>query len=180
MNASCKQVENGKRSVAFTALFGETVRTAPRPLTALRRLAAFLAAPMLLLSSCAVMFVAPYDEVFDRQVSEFHQKTASFLARMNSTHGSYEANRAFYSEADATIEVLRSRASLYNEAKNRGTLREIDLLEKAFDDLAKMHRAGPIVGEGYQAARNLLSVHFRALLQIELHKKHSAAVSAAN
>lgn len=124
------------------------------------------------------MFVAPYDEVFDRQVSEFHQKTATFLARMNSTRGSYEANRAFYSEAEATIEVLRSRASLYSEAKNSGTLKELDLLQQAFKDLEDAHRAGPIVGAGYLASRNTISMHFRAILQIELHKKHSAAVAA--
>jgi PBP1b-binding outer membrane lipoprotein LpoB len=144
------------------------------------RTVVLLLAPALLLSSCAVTFVAPYDEVFDRQVSEFHQKTATFLARMNRTHGSYDANQTFYAEAEATIEVLRTRASLYNEAKNKGTLTEIDLLEKDLKDVEKMHRAGPLVEEAYQAARNLLWVPFRALLQIELHKKHSAAVSAPN
>jgi hypothetical protein len=131
-----------------------------------------------LLGGCAVSFVAPYDEVFDRQVSEFHQHTSLFLARMNSTRGTYAANRAFYAEADGTIEVLRSRASLYDEKKNAGTLKEIALLEQAFRDVEEIHRAGPIVGDGYRAVRNTLSVHFRALLQIELHKKHSAAVSA--
>ena len=99
---------------------------------------------------------------------------------MNSTRGSYEANRAFYSEADGTIEVLRLRASLYNEAKNRGTLDQIQSLERAFNDLQEVHQAGPFVGDGYLAVRNTLSTHFRALLQIELHKKHSAAVSAAS
>jgi hypothetical protein len=144
----------------------------------LGRRCALLLLPLLLFAGCVVSFVAPYDEVFDRQVSEFHQRTAVFLAQMNSTRGSHAANRAFYSEAEATIEVLRSRASLYDEAKNRGTLKELDLLEKAFSDVEEIHRAGPIVGDGYRAVRNTLSVHFRALLQIELHKKHSAAVRA--
>jgi len=134
--------------------------------------------PLLFLASCAVSFVAPYDEVFDRQVSEFHQETAVFLARMLSTRGTYAANRTFYAEADGTIEVLRSRASLYDEKKNAGTLQQLALLEQAFDDVAEIHRAGPMVGDGYRAVRNTLSVHFRALLQIELHKKNSAAVSA--
>lgn len=144
----------------------------------LRRFAVLWLLPLFLLAGCAVNFVAPYDEVFDRQVSELHQNTAVFLARMHATRGSYSSNRGFYSEAAGSIEVLRTRASLYGEKKNSGTLKELDLLEQAFNDLQEIHRAGPIVGDGYRAVSNTLSVHFRALLQIELHKKHSAAVSA--
>lgn len=157
------------------------IRPLHLPPSALRRCTAVALLPLLLFfASCAVRFVAPYDDVFDRQVSDFHQKTAVFLARMNSTRGTHAANRGFYSEADGTIEVLRSRAGLYDEAKNRGTLKALELLEQAFDDVEEIHRAGPIVGDGYRAVRNTLSVHFRALLQIELHKKHSAAVSKPN
>jgi hypothetical protein len=129
-------------------------------------------------TGCAVSLVAPYDEIFDRQLGELQLRTDVFLAQMNATRGSYSANRSFYPEAFGTVEALRARAEVYGAAKNKGTLTELDALAQAFRDLQEYHEAGPVVGDGYQAIRNTIDVHFRALLQIELHKKHSAAVGA--
>ena len=130
------------------------------------------------LSGCAVVLVAPYDEIFDRQLGELHQRTAVFLVHMNATRGSYSANRYFYDEAFGSIQALRARAEVYGTEKNRGTLDDLAALDQAFHDLQEYHEAGPLIGDGYRAMRNTIDIHFKALLQIEIHKKHSLAVNA--
>ena len=139
----------------------------------LRLLAASLV--LLAITGCAVMFVAPYDQQVDKQITELHQKTRVFLAKMNSTRGSYADNKSFYQEAHASVAVLISRAKLYGEDKNKGTLTNLKRLDKAFDDLAEGHQAGPLLGPAWA---NTMDIHFESLLQIELHKKFSSGVAA--
>jgi hypothetical protein len=128
-----------------------------------------------LLASCAVMFVAPYDATIDRQLTELHERTRFFLAKMNASRARHAQSGEFYHEAHASVAVIRSRAELYGAEKNKGTLDNLARLDIAFTDLEEAHRAGPLIGPAYA---NTMDVHFRALLQIELHKKHSVAVGA--
>jgi hypothetical protein len=121
------------------------------------------------------MFVAPYDEQVDKQLTELHQKTRVFLAKMNSTRGSYADNKGFYQEAHADVAVLVSRAKLYGADKNKGTLDNLQRLDAAFNDLEEAHQAGPLRGPAWA---NTMDIHFEALLQIELHKKFSSGVAA--
>ena len=127
------------------------------------------------ISGCAVMFVAPYDEQVDKQLTELHQKTRVFLARMNGTRGGYSDNKGFYQEAHADVAVLISRAKLYGADKNKGTLDNLQRLDAAFNDLEEAHQAGPLRGPAWG---NTMDIHFEALLQIELHKKFSSGVAA--
>jgi hypothetical protein len=127
------------------------------------------------ISGCAVMFVAPYDEQVDKQLTELHQKTRVFLAKMNSTRGTYADNKGFYQEAHADVAVLMSRAKLYGAEKNKGTLDNLQRLDAAFNDLEEGHQAGPLRGSAWA---NTMDIHFEALLQIELHKKFSSGVAA--
>jgi hypothetical protein len=143
----------------------------------LRRLRVWLFVWLLSLVGCAVQFVAPYDAVFDAGVSTLHQETNAFLAKM-AAGGSYASNRRFYQESNGKIEALRLRAELYGADKNKGTLRQLDLLKASFADLAELHQAGPLTGESGRIARELINVQFRALLQTELAKKRSSGVSA--
>ena len=127
------------------------------------------------LAGCAVMFVAPYDAMVDKQVTELHERTRIFLAKMNASRGSHAQNVDFYQGAHASVAVIRSRAELYGAEKNKGTLANLKLLDSAFTDLEEAHRAGPLIGPAYA---NTMDVHFRSLLQIELHKKFSSGVAA--
>jgi len=131
----------------------------------------FLAA---LVSGCAISFVAPYDEQVDKQLTELHQKTRFFLAKMSASRASYSAGKSFYLDAHASVAVLLSRAKLYG-AKNQGTIDDLTRLDTAFSDLEEAHRAGPLVGLAYA---NTMDIHFESLLQIELHKKFSSGVAA--
>ena len=124
-------------------------------------------------SGCAVMFVSPYDEQVDRQLTELHQKTRVFLTKMNSTRGSYADNKGFYLEAHADVAVLISRAKLYGD-KNKGTLDNLQRLDGAFSEIEEAHQAGPLRGP----YADTMDVHFETLLQIELHKKFSSGVAA--
>ena len=132
---------------------------------------------LLSLAGCAVQFVAPYDAVFDAGVSTLHQETNASLANL-AVGGSFSSNRKFYQETNAKIDALRLRAELYGADKNKGTLKQLDLLKASFGDLAELHQAGPLTGESGRIARELINVQFRALLQTELAKKRSSGVSA--
>lgn len=128
-----------------------------------------------LLSSCSsVLFVAPYDAEFDRGLASLQEDTAVFLARMRRTRGSHDANATFYDEATARVDALRMRAELYGEKLNQGTLTNLDRLQGAFKDLQEAHRDGPLSSSVWARTMN---THFRALLQIELHKKHSLTIN---
>ena len=121
------------------------------------------------------MFVAPYDAMVDKQVTELHERTRIFLAKMNATRGSHAQGEEFYREAHASIAVIRSRAELYGAEKNKGTLDNLNRLDTAFSDLEEAHRAGPLTNPAYA---NTMDIHFQSLLQIELHKKFSSGISA--
>lgn len=129
----------------------------------------------LTLSSC-VVFVGPYDEVTDKAITDLQVKTEQFLAKMEVTGGSYSDNRNFYEEAKGAIRSIQLRAALYE--KNEGERNELKLLEENLDNLAELHRAGPLKGRALTAARSLLEANFQSLIQIELAKKRSSGVSA--
>ena len=132
----------------------------------------------LFICSCAVVLVGPYDEVTDKAISDLETKTEQFLAKMESTKGSYEANKSFYDDAKASIRAIRLRAELYGTEKNKGELDDIDKLGQAFDQLAELHQIGPLAGRAGNTARSLIETNFQALLQIELAKKRSSGISA--
>jgi hypothetical protein len=155
----------------------EQMNRSKRVSEALRSWRAILCVLFLSLGGCAVQFVAPYDAVFDTGISTLHQETNAFLAKM-AAGGSYSSNRRFYQESGGKIEALRLRAELYGADKNKGTLRQLDLLKDSFGQLAELHQAGPLTGEAGRIARELINVQFRALLQTELAKKRSSGVSA--
>jgi hypothetical protein len=126
-------------------------------------------------ASCAVVFVGPYDEITDKAINDLAMKTEQFLAKMEATGGDYESNRSFYRDAKASIRSIRLRAELYE--KNEGELKELDLLDQNFDNLAKLHRLGSLTGMTGSIARTQIEANFKSLIQIELAKKRSSGVS---
>jgi hypothetical protein len=127
-------------------------------------------------SGCAVTLVGPYDEVTDQAITDLANRTEQFLVRMQTTGAPYQGNEAFYTDAKARLATIRLRAQLY--ANNQGELKEIDLLSSNLDNLAALHRVGPLTGAVGMHARQLIETNFESLLQIELAKKRSSGVSA--
>jgi hypothetical protein len=144
----------------------------PLPQVALRRaLSAFLA--LLLLVSCAVTFVAPYDQITDEAVQELAKKTEIFITDVTLTRGSYSQHADFYREVEGSLGAIELRASLYQ--KNEGELDLIKRLRKAFQNLKQIHQeVGPFRPAEAEPVRSLL----RSLIQVELAKKRSAGISA--
>jgi hypothetical protein len=139
--------------------------------------AGFLSLLLFLFSGgCAVTLVGPYDEVTDQAVTDLANRTEQFLVRMETTGAPYQGNEAFYTDAKARLATIRLRAQLY--ANNQGELKEIDLLSANLDNLAALHRVGPLTGPNGKTARQLLETNFESLLQIELAKKRSSGISA--
>jgi hypothetical protein len=129
------------------------------------------------LTSCAVVFVGPYDEVTDKAINDLETKMELFLAKMEATAGSYGRNKAFYQESKAAIRAIRLRAELYGKDKNKGELDDLDKLDQNLDNLADLHRAGPLSGKAVNIARAQIETNFQSLIQIELAKKRSSGIS---
>jgi hypothetical protein len=88
----------------------------------------------------------------------------------------YHGNESFYSDAKARLRTIRLRSALY--PNNTGELKLLDLLSENLDNLAELHRAGPLTGAAGDSARKLIETNFESLLQVELAKKRSSGVSA--
>ena len=134
----------------------------------------WLALLAVLFSSCAVMLVGPYDEITDKAITDLAYRTQLFFAKTEADGSGYAANASFYRDAHASLRAIRLRAELY--PKNTGELKAIDLLSQNFDNLAELHRDGPLTGLAGKTARQLIETNFHALLQIELSKKRSSGV----
>jgi hypothetical protein len=148
----------------FPSLHLATIQFALR-----RALGAFLA---LLLASCAVTFVAPYDQITDEAVQELAKKTEIFITDVTLARGSYSQHAGFYREVEGSLGAIELRASLY--PKNEGELDLINRLRTAFQKLKQIHQeVGPFRPAEAEPVRSLL----RSLIQVELAKKRSAGIS---
>ena len=130
----------------------------------------------LLISSCAVVFVGPYDEVTDKAITDLETKAEHFFAKQSKTV-SYEDTKSFVQEAQGSINAIRLRAEVYGKDKNSGELRELDLLSQNLNNLLDLAKTNPSQ-DTWKTARSLVEINFQSLIQIELAKKRSSGVSA--
>lgn len=130
----------------------------------------------LLISSCAVMLVGPYDEVTDKAITDLETKAEHFFAKQSKAV-SYEDTKSFVQDAQGSINAIRLRAEVYGKDKNSGELRELDLLSQNLNNLLDLAKTNPSQ-DAWEPARTLVETNFQALIQIELAKKRSSGVSA--
>ncbi|HMJ06860.1 MAG TPA: hypothetical protein VK474_11440 [Chthoniobacterales bacterium] len=127
----------------------------------------------LLLASCAVMLVGPYDPVTDAALQDLAKNTEIFIADVTLSHDSYSERAKFYREAEGSLRAIEMRASLY--PKNEAELELLAKLRAAFGNLRSIHQeVGPFRQREAEGVRSLL----RSLLHHELSKKRSAGVGA--
>lgn len=147
----------------------------PAPLAisnALRRCAALCFLPLLLLTSCVVSFVAPYDEVTDRAIQESVRQMEVVIADVLSQRSGYERHAAAYREIDGSLAAIELRAGLYE--KNEAELETLGKLRKALGNLRRIHQEiGPFRRAEAEGVRSL----YRSLLHHELSKQRSASLS---
>jgi hypothetical protein len=136
----------------------------------------FLLSLLLLLAGCAVTLVGPYDEVTDQAITDLANRTEEFLARMQATGAPYHGNESFYSDAKARLATIKLRAALY--PNNTGEVKLLDQFSGNLDNLAELHRAGPLTGTVGSTARSTIESNIESLLQVELAKKRSSGISA--
>jgi hypothetical protein len=123
-----------------------------------------------LVTSCAAVFVASYDETTDRLLTDLSVKTETAIARADAGRLSEEERSKFYDEALGTVRTMKERSSLF--AKNEDEVNALTQLEQRFQDLRE-HGASP---------RSSLTTGLRATLlavqQIQVAKKRSSVFSA--
>jgi hypothetical protein len=127
---------------------------------------------LLCLFVTACTLIAPYDATTDRTLNDLVVRTETFLVQAEATRASYSESARFYREAIGTTRALQVRAGLYQ--KNQEETELLKHLEEGYNDLAEIHREGPITASVAGGLRTTL----RALLRVQLAKKRSAVFSA--
>ena len=142
-----------------------------------RRAAPFLALLPLLLASCSVLFVSPYDEMTDRAATELVVKTETFLGRYAAVTDDagrlVKAGRSYDDEAAKFYNDARGAAAamlIRSEEKDKNE-EEIGILQDLGNQYGKLeasHRLGTITKSSAAGLHRTL----RALLHVQLTKKH--------
>ncbi len=137
--------------------------------------------PLLLMKLClsllvmvqmtACSMVAPYDSATDKGINELLDKTEKFVAGCDAQATPYSKAGTFYADAIGAVNALRLRSNLY--LKNEEEIKILDRLVKKYENLQKSHQEGPITSSLAEAIR----VSFRSLIQIQIVKKRSFALS---
>jgi hypothetical protein len=143
----------------------------------LRKVACLLAlAPLVLSLACTLRLIGEYDEVIDRCLTEFQQKTEAFLSRLELAQGTpqaaFDKNTDFYTEAAAAINTMRVRANA--QPKKEILVEQLDLLKKSLEDLKNLHQlAGPngLTQGPIEDTRSAMETHIESILKLELALK---------
>ncbi|MBI2486322.1 MAG: hypothetical protein HYW01_05060 [Deltaproteobacteria bacterium] len=99
---------------------------------------------ILAVTGCSVKFVADYDEVTDKSVTELQRKVERFLVdiqrKVGTDEAAYSKHTGFYDEVRVDLSAIRVRAAA--REKNEITLEQLDLIQKNLDNLEKLHELG--------------------------------------
>jgi hypothetical protein len=120
------------------------------------------------IAACTVRLVSNYDDVFDQKVTELQKKVDSYLVTAaQGTNGDFAA---FAADVKGDLAVIAARANGID--KNDLTIKQVESLRAAFDDVEKIHARGP---DAFKASAlvqaDLLDTIFRAIIKLELAKK---------
>ena len=139
---------------------------------------------VLLLASCSVLFVSPYDEITDRGVNDLVARTETFLVRYagvtDDTGATVQRGRAydaaaatFYSEARGAASAMLLRSS--EKAKNEEEIEILTSVDNQYRQLEASHRLGRITRKSAAGLHRTL----RSLLRVQLIKKGIGTPSQA-
>lgn len=142
----------------------------------MRRLSRSALAAVLVLSSCTVQLVGPYDETTVKEVTDLHRKVETLLVKLERTagkpEGKYEGHEATYDTLRVGLRSLRLRVESLQRKEN--TAGQIDLLSKSLDSLEKLHKIGFKDPEEIAPLRTNFEVLFKSILVVEMGKKRGA------
>ena len=125
---------------------------------------------MLLILSCVVTLISPYDETTDKAITSIQMNVDGLLNRLDRDpvpdYGKMEKEyAAIWCEFDSVY--LRNEA----RPKNSLTLGQLDALKKQLTILEENHKEGKLNQAMLEPARNSLDQTFVAILKLELEKK---------
>lgn len=129
-------------------------------------------------TGCSVKFVADYDEVTDKSVTELQREVEGFLVdiqrKVGTDRAAYSNHSEFYDEVRVDLSAISVRAAA--REKNEITIEQLDLIQKNLDNLEKLHELGFSSAEEIEPLRKAFNASFTAILKFELAKKRGEKI----
>jgi len=119
------------------------------------------------------VFISPYDEVTDQQVTGLQKSVDGLLATLDRTPvPDYASAKPTYDQIRSDLASLRARNTV--RTKNQITVQQLDALQKELQDLEDQHRNSKLIQVMVPPARDTLDATFLAILKLEIAKKEQA------
>ena len=133
-----------------------------------------LLATLIPLSGCAVHFIAPYDEILDKSMTQVQQDSELFFSQLQDAQGSdkgtYDSTKDFYLRTEATLHTLLTRAQ--SVPKSERVADQIATIEKTIERIQGMHQHDKVLSlPNLIGDRTTLESEFRSFFTLELALK---------
>jgi len=131
-------------------------------------------ANVLLLSSCSLVSISPYDSSADKAITKLHKQTAEFFAETTTATDKpgcgYSHHLPFYQNSKVSMSSLLVRARAM--ADNHLTVSQLELLSSSYENLAQLHQLGCFTPAQVSELWVSFDASFSAILKLELAKKY--------
>jgi hypothetical protein len=128
---------------------------------------------LIIASGCSVKFIADYDEVTDKLVTELQRKIEYFFLDLEYNFGTPEADYEnyieFYKEIKTDLKLLELRASALPQ--NEITVKQVKLVQKNFLLFEEIHSDGLDDMILIEEPRKDFTIAFINILKLEFAKK---------
>ena len=131
-------------------------------------------ANVLLLSSCSLVSISPYDSSADKAITKLHKQTAEFFAESTKAADDpgcgYSHHLSFYQNSKVSMSSLLVRARAM--ADNNLTVSQLELLSSSYVNLAQLHQLGCFSPAQVKELWDSFDASFSSILKLELAKKY--------
>ena len=130
-------------------------------------------ANVLLLSSCSLVSISPYDSSADKAITKLHKQTAEFFAESTKAPDlgcGYSHHLSFYQNSKVSMSSLLVRARAM--ADNNLTVSQLELLSSSYVNLAQLHQLGCFSPAQVKELWDSFDASFSSILKLELAKKY--------
>ncbi len=138
-----------------------------------------ISAFLLVLSSCKVTLLAPYDEITDKAVTEMQEITSSFFVALESEPESaamkYENQKQFYQKLKVKAATVRIRNNAID--KNKIMVNMIKELEANIGRLEQLHKGkanGLLIPEEVSLLKDAFETQYGAIIKFLMALKQRA------
>ena len=125
----------------------------------------------LLIISCTVRLIAPYDEVTDQKTAELQEFTMLSFKKWTRDLPEFEEAQDFYDQAEVTLEMLVER----NQAIKQSGL-VVEMLQKILDNIALIkteHKAGRLNEVFIEEISPDINAQFNAIQKFQMSLKRA-------